>query len=185
MKGKKRKAQKKNIQINEITKISMQEVDEEKWVCMQAEAYYRAMKRIEDEKDEKPVEDAPQINCLYRILYVLNFLIFPFKIFGKVKLKEGAYKLPVVFAISLIMWCVGLIAWMTGLILIPYLMTIGRLPFDISLGALSLILVFVGSMLIIGAREFEKEEDNNQIYAFSATFLALVSLCVSIVSLLR
>jgi hypothetical protein len=34
-------------------------------------------------------------------------------------------------------------------------------------------------------REFEKEEDNNQIYAFSATFLALVSLCVSIVSLLR
>ena len=47
MKGKKRKAQKKNIQINEITKISMQEVDEEKWVCMQAEAYYRAMKRIE------------------------------------------------------------------------------------------------------------------------------------------
>ena len=84
MKGKKRKAQKKNIQINEITKISMQEVDEEKWVCMQAEAYYRAMKRIEDEKDEKPVEDAPKINCLYRILYVLNFLIFPFKIFGKV-----------------------------------------------------------------------------------------------------
>ena len=74
--------------------------------------------------------------------------------------------MPVVFAISLIMWCVGLIAWMTGLILIPYLMTIGRLPFDISLGALSLILVFVGSMLIIGAREFEKEEDNNQIYAF-------------------
>lgn len=29
MKGKKRKAQKKNIQINEITKINMQEVDEE------------------------------------------------------------------------------------------------------------------------------------------------------------
>ena len=185
MKGKKRKAQKKNIQINEITKINMQEVDEEKWVCMQAEAYYRAMKRIEDEKDEKPVEYTPKRNRLYRILYVFNFLVFPFKIFGKLKLKECAYKLPVVFAISLIMWCVGLIAWMTGLILIPYLMTIGRLPFDISLGALSLILVFVGSMLIIGAREFEKEEDNNQIYAFSATFLALVSLCVSIVSLLR
>ena len=73
MKGKKRKAQKKNIQINEITKISMQEVDEEKWVCMQAEADYRAMKRIEDEKDETPVEDAPKINCLYRILYVFNF----------------------------------------------------------------------------------------------------------------
>ena len=143
VKGKNRKAQKKNIQINEITKISMQEVDEEKWIHMQAEAYYRAMKRIEAEKDEKPVEVAPKINRLYRILYVLNFLVFPFKIFGKVKLKEAAYNMSIVYVISLIMWCVGLIAWMTGLILIPYLMTIGRLPFDISLGALSLILVFV------------------------------------------
>ena len=53
--------------------------------------------------------------------------------------------------------------------------------------AIAIIFVLAGifSMLIIGAREFEKEEDNNQIYAFSATFLALVSLCVSIVSLLR
>lgn len=80
VKGKNRKAQKKNIQINEITKISMQEVDEEKWIHMQAEAYYRAMKRIEAEKDEKPVEVALKINRLYRILYVLNFLVFPFKI---------------------------------------------------------------------------------------------------------
>ena len=94
MKGKKRKGQRKTLQTNENTKISMQEVDEEKWIHMQAEAYYRAMKRIEAEKDEKPVEVAPKINRLYRILYVLNFLVFPFKIFGKVKLKEAAYNMP-------------------------------------------------------------------------------------------
>ena len=185
VKGKNRKAQKKNIQINEITKISMQEVDEEKWIHMQAEAYYRAMKRIEAEKDEKPVEAALKINRLYRILYVLNFLVFPFKIFGKVKLKEAAYNMPIVYVISIIMRCVGFTAWLTGLILIPHLIITGELPFNIFIVPLIIILVFIGSMLIIGAREFEKEEDNNQIYAFSATFLALVSLCVSIVSLLR
>lgn len=50
MKGKKRKAQRKAVQTNENTKIRIQEVDEEKWICMQAEAYYRALKRIEAQK---------------------------------------------------------------------------------------------------------------------------------------
>lgn len=185
MKGKKRKRQRKTLQTNENAKISMQEVDEEKWICMQTEAYYRAMKRIEAEKDEKSVNDVPKIKRLYQILFALNFLVFPFKIFGKVKLRKGAYNLPIVYAISIIMWWAGILAWLTGLILIPHLISTGELPFNIFLVPLIIILVFIGSMLIVGAREFEKEEDNNQIYAFSATFLALVSLCVSIVSLLK
>ena len=36
-------------------------------------------------------------------------------------------------------------------------------------------------MLLVAVQEFEKEEDSNKIYAFAGSFLALVSLCVSIV----
>lgn len=74
MKGKKRKGQRKTLQTNENTKISMQEADEEKWICMQAEAYYRAMKRIEAERDEKPLEAPPNKKILYQLIYIVNFI---------------------------------------------------------------------------------------------------------------
>ena len=89
MKGKKRKAQRKAVQTNENTKIRIQEVDEEKWICMQAEAYYRALKRIEAQKEIKNPESSVQLTRKEQILYIINFFFFPFKIFGKVKLKKG------------------------------------------------------------------------------------------------
>lgn len=88
MKGKKRKAQRKAVQTNENTKIRIQEVDEEKWICMQAEAYYRALKRIEAQKEIKNPESSVQLTRKEQILYIINFFFFPFKIFGKVKLKK-------------------------------------------------------------------------------------------------
>ncbi len=194
MKGKKQKTKSKPIQNKNETNICVQDLDEEKWISMQAEAYYRAMKRIDNESPkklsdnenvEKQTNDSANIKCLYKILYILNFLLCPFKISGRVKLKEGVYNLPIVFAVSLIMWFIGLLSWLFGLLLIPYSIILEKIPFDIALVPVAVISVFIGSMLIVGAQEFEKEEDNNQIYAFSATFLALVSLCVSIASFFR
>ncbi len=194
MKGKKQKTKSKPIQNKNETNICVQDLDEEKWISMQAEAYYRAMKRIDNESPkklsdnenvEKQTNDSVNIKCLYKILYILNFLLCPFKISGRVKLKEGVYNLPIVFAVSLIMWFIGLLSWLFGLLLIPYSIILEKIPFDIALVPVAVISVFIGSMLIVGAQEFEKEEDNNQIYAFSATFLALVSLCVSIASFFR
>lgn len=46
----------------------------------------------------------------------------------------------------------------------------GELPFDIAIIAMGILLIFIGSMLIIGVRSFEKEEDSNKIYAFTASF---------------
>ena len=157
MKGKKRKGQRKTLQTNENTKISMQEADEEKWICMQAEAYYRAMKRIEAERDEKPLEAPPNKKILYQLIYILNFFFWPFKISKKIKLKEGVYNLPIIFAISVIIVIISMY----------------------------FLLFFIGSMLLVAVQEFEKEEDSNKIYAFAGSFLALASLCVSIVALLN
>jgi hypothetical protein len=119
-----------------------------------------------------------------QILYIINFFFFPFKIFGKVKLKKEIYNLSIVFATSFIMELVGTAAWLGGLCGIPYLILKGELPFDIAIIAMGILLIFIGSLLIIGVRSFEKEEDSNKIYAFTASFLALASLCVSIVTLL-
>lgn len=180
----KRKARRKAVQTNENTKIRIQEVDEEKWICMQAEAYYRALKRIEAQKEIKNPESSVQLTRKEQILYIINFFFFPFKIFGKVKLKKEIYNLSIVFATSFIMELVGTAAWLGGLCGIPYLILKGELPFDIAIIAMGILLIFIGSMLIIGVRSFEKEEDSNKIYAFTASFLALASLCVSIVTLL-
>ena len=92
--------------------------------------------------------------------------------------------MPIIFAISFIMELVGGISWGVGLFGIPFLVITGKLPHDITIIAVSIIMVFIGSMLIIGVKDFEREEDNNKIYAFASSFLALASLCVSIVTLL-
>lgn len=164
MKGKKQKTKSKPIQNKNEPQICVQELDEEKWISMQAEAYYRAMKRIDNESTkklsdnenvEKQTNDSANIKCLYKILYILNFLLWPFKIFGRVKLKEGVYNLPIVFVVSLIMWFIGLLSWLFGLLLIPYSTILEKIPFDIALVPVAIISVFIGSMLIIGAQEFE------------------------------
>lgn len=185
MKGKKRKGQRKTLQTNENTKISMQEVDEEKWICMQAEAYYRAMKRIEAERDEKPLEAPPNKKILYQLIYILNFFFWPFKISKKIKLKEGVYNLPIIFAISVIMRIVGFIAWASGLTGMVCSIFKGNFLSNIVIISMYFLLFFIGSMLLVAVQEFEKEEDSNKIYAFAGSFLALASLCVSIVALLN
>ena len=43
MKGKKRKRQRKTLQTNENAKISMQEVDEEKWIYMHVPRHHETV----------------------------------------------------------------------------------------------------------------------------------------------
>ena len=52
-------------------------------------------------------------------------------------------------------------------------------------GSFSLVLLPLGSIFILAGGEFEKETDNNKIYAYSASIIALVSCIVSIIALLK
>lgn len=45
--------------------------------------------------------------------------------------------------------------------------------------------LFIGSALILAGKEFAKETDSNQIYAYSASVIALISCVVSIIALLK
>ena len=191
------KKQGKNTISNESSSLSQEQLIE-----IQAEAYYRALKRIEEEKaDAKESDGIEEENVdtkepmqekqkWYMTMFrVLNVLLFPWKISKRFCLKDRLYDNAIVAIISWISQVIGTLIWLVGIITI----TVGSfsviksemwygLFFTISSG---LVLDFMGSLLILAGDDFSKEEDSGRIYAFSSSVIALISLLVSIIALLK
>ena len=156
-------------------------LSEEKLIEIQAEAYYRAMKRMEEEK-EKVVEKR-KYTFGERIGYLLNVIFFPWKINKKFKLNR-VYDSLLVMIVTLILIGLGTVLWGIGLVAIIYaiyrFVCIEMLISYVMNGTFGLCLILIGSIIILAGTEFSEETDSNKIYAYSASIIAIVSCIVSI-----
>ena len=82
---------------------------------------------------------------------------------------------------------IGVLAWFFGIFYFGYnvyQLIVGK--FDLSnlnstlIGILGMM---IGSILLLGGKEFSKENDSNKIYAYSASIIALISCVVGIIAL--
>ncbi len=174
-------------------------ISEEKMIRIHEEAYYRAMKRIETEKQRLSVKDAEaepeksekkKYKLYEEILFALNVFICPWKINKKIHLRDQVYNSILVMFVALGLKGIGGMMRLTGIIIllngiVKLVKRTYELSQAISVFIISAILLFLGGIIILSGGEFEKEEDSNRIYAFSASIIALVSCVVSIISLLR
>lgn len=193
------KKQRKNTISNECSSLSQEQL-----IQIQAEAYYRALKRIEEEKAEakelegieeenvdtkEPVQEKKKGTWRKTMLLVLNVLLFPWKISKRFCLKDRLYDSAIVAIVSWISQVIGTLIWLIGIITI----TVGSfsvikseiwygLFYTISIG---FVLIFMGSFLVLAGDDFSKEEDSGRIYAFSSSVIALISLLVSIIALVK
>lgn len=159
-------------------------MSEEKLIEIQAEAYYRALKRIEEEKEEavkEKVVEKHKFTFGERVGYIFNVLVFPWKINKRFKL-NGIYDSLLVLIISSILKIVGSLMWGAGVVIIinaivPF---VPNASIDICYGILPILF---GSIGIISGSEFEKETDSNKIYAYSGAIIAIISCIVSIVAI--
>ena len=163
---------------------------------IQAEAYYRALKKIEQDKLEikepKTNKEKPAKNNLgYDICFILNVLFFPWKIRKEFQLRDHVYDDLLVLSVSGILQIIGTIVWILGLsigflgiseILKKELFSLSTAIILISVG---ILVILVGSIAILSGCEFSKETDSNKIYAYSASIIALLSCVVSIIALLK
>ena len=184
----KKKNSKKNLPIaNNLSKDEMIEI--------QAEAYYRAFKRIKKEEGEE-IESNVETNIEKRkykwyenVLYFFNVFFFPWVISKHVLLNKQLYDLVLVFFVSAIMLIIGTIAWIMGVTGFIYSLYLGIALHEIrnmlSLLGICLLMVALGSIIIISGNSFGNETNSERIYAYSACILALMSCAIGIVSLLR
>jgi len=176
-------------QKQQIVKYESSNISQEQMIEIQAEAYYRALKRIEDEKskedEQKP--EIPKKKWHERILFFLNVCLWPWKINKRFNVSNRIYdSIPVMF-VSFVLRLTGGIMWfvgMVGLVTAVYNLIVYRVFKDIvGAGPFSLVILLLGAIFILAADAFEKETDSNKIYAYSASIIALVSCIVSIIAL--
>ena len=157
----------------------------ENYVDLQAEAYYRAMKRLEKEKEQKDKEVVSKVKTKWwkRVMVFLNVLIFPFHIFGKKRINKKIYDDILVLPVSALLIGGGAFFWLVGIAGIIAMIT-KKIVFNFNTIVFSFFILLVGSFMIISGRAFNEEQDSMKIYAYSASIIALVSCIVSIAALI-
>ena len=178
-----RKIKKQNLP---VVKNESNIMSQEQMIEIQAEAYYRALKRIEDEKakDDQQKPEKRKYKWYEEILFGLNIFLWPWKINKRFSVSNRIYdSIPVLF-VSGVLRFVGGLMWLIGLVGFGALV-IRRVTNDIlNTIAVSFVMLALGSIFILAGGEFEKETDSNKIYAYSASIIALVSCIVSIIALM-
>lgn len=182
-----RKPKKPNQQ---IIKYQSNNMSQEQMIEIQSEAYYRALKRIEDEKvksdEQKP--EKRKYKSYEKVLFCLNVFLWPWKINKRFSVSNRIYdSIPVMF-VSGILRFVGGFMWLVGFVGLGaeiYSLIIRKVTNEFfATGSIALIMLSLGSIFILAGGEFEKETDSNIIYAYSGSIIALVSCIVSIIALL-
>lgn len=185
---KKRNMRKKKEQ---IIRYESDGISESRMIEIQAEAYYRAMKKIEQDKENlrEQLSEKKKDKWWVNILLFLNMTFFPWKINKKLNANNQNYDVILVVFVSEALIIVGTLMWLFGIIDV----IIGIYKFlklgingTLILGCIfDLSLVFLGSLFIPAGIGFSKELDSNKIYAYSASIIALVSCVVSIIAVIK
>lgn len=173
------------------TKFNTPSVSEDKLIEIHAEAYYKALKRIEDEKEKcnSEITEENKKTWFDNICIILNVLVCPFRIFKPYRLSGGIYDNLLVVIISTLLKIIGGLLWLVGWYAVGYdIILIWQNGFAWALAVMIIVgisFVLLGSMLVLAGKEFNKETDSNKIYAYSASIIALISCVVSVIALFK
>lgn len=168
----------------EIVQYESSNLSQEKMIEIQAEAYYRVIKRIESEKEiENKHTEVRKYKWYENILFVINALLWPWKIHKNFQLKDNIYDNVLVVFISIIMQILGAVLWLFGIIIILSIFFINNNDI-ITTVAFAIFSLTFGSMFILAGGQFSEEKDSNRIYAYSSCMLALVGCIIAIVAII-
>lgn len=179
--------QKGGAKINQVVFAESNLVLGEKYIKLQAEAYYRAMKRLEKEKAqrEKVQKEKFQNRKLWERIYVFFCSLFmPWFDIGKNRINSQIYDEMLVLPISTLLMGGGTLFYFVGIIAFVISIT-DKMKYNIFTSMISLFVFIMGSLMVLSGRAFREEQDSMKIYAYSASIIALISCVVSIVALLR
>lgn len=174
----------------QIVKYECSLISQERMIEIQTEAYYRALKKIEQEKAESklPVRTKKNMKWYVQVLFALNVIFFPWKINKKFNINNRIYDSILVFFVSGALQMIGGAIWLFGIITILYevyrAIIYGIFDTFFALFFIAIFSLLFGSIFVLSGDKFSQEMDSYKIYAYSSSVIALISCAVSIIALL-
>lgn len=174
----------------QIVKYESNSLSQEKMIEIQAEAYYRALKRIENEKCESDGQknEKKKYKWNEEILFILNVLFWPWRISKKFNVSDKVYDSILVLVVWGVLKLIGGLMWLVGVItlicVIWRIATAELVKEFITTIPIAIISLLLGSVFTLAGDAFSKETDSNKIYAYSASIIALISCIVSVIALI-
>lgn len=192
MKQKKKKNEKRknhNILKDSQTNVNMIYTKEE-LIEIQCEAYYQALRKIQAEKEKIIEEKRSSFKWWENALFILNLALFPWCINKKFKFKGNFADGILTMAVSFSMGFIGFMAWLLAIICIGkaiYSIVNHNVLFPQLFDEIlySFILFLFGGIFVLASKEVSMETDNQKIYAYSASFMAVISAVIALIMLFK
>ena len=158
----------------------------EEMIEIYSESYYKALKRIEEEKTIGKEEK--KISILIKILYMLNFFIWPFYISKKFQTHDSFADGILVVLLSWIFSVAGIGLWGLSLVwIIVCIVCVCEHSITLMEGCIGILLGVLldmfGGMLWQANKEIFKETDSTKIHMCTGSFMAILGVIVAIISL--
>ena len=173
----------------DIGNVKLLDLSEDRLIDIQEEAYYRALKRIEEEKQKANIVTFETKEKSYpRWKRALNIAFFPIKISKKYTVSDKLYENVLSSIISTVVETLGLILWIIGMYIIVRCMLriirainiIGSMKEIV----LAIPICFLAGTLVQAGRVFYKETDSNKIYAFSSNVIGIFGCIIAVAAIL-
>lgn len=164
---------------NNLSKIEMIEI--------QSEAFYKALKRIESEKNMKEIPIEKDFSKKEKTIALLKAFICPKKIKTKYIKDKGITDNLFSMISSTIMIVMGHMIRIISLIILLYTIYyfIETCQWSILLlgGSLGMLSLLLGVFFVWSGDEIEKEKDSNKINIYTSNVFTLIGLIVAIIAL--
>lgn len=185
MRIQKRKVNKKTVN----NSMEMNNITGERFVELQAEAYYKAIKRIEDEKTKVDnVVEERKSSFWQDIKFVGNIIFLPRKAKEKYDLRNDMTNGIFSMFSSVIMWVIGCFVRLAILfVLLIDVCSVINNTMHISYAfvdfLICIFLAIIASMFILSSEEIAKERDRDRTMSYTSNILAMISVVLAIVAL--
>ncbi|MBQ8625662.1 MAG: hypothetical protein IJ419_05855 [Agathobacter sp.] len=182
--GKKRKKNKNKNKSETCNAFSRKEL-----IDIHAEAYYKALKKIEEEnKPNQPEAEKTNKSLKERIGIILSVTFTPFRVkigdANQNDMTHGVFAFITSFAMYVIGWMLWLFAIiLSGVSVFEVVQMIVEIWVLCIVLPMAVVMMMLGGMFIIAGKELERETDGAKIMLYAANILALVSVVVAVVSL--
>lgn len=148
---------------------------------IQAEAYYQAFKRIEQDKAEVP--QAKTKRCWWETtLLLLNIILFPWKLHKKLAIKNMPETL-LGSLIVLVLMVFGCITWFLGIASLIAIIFITSTTYKLMLLPFSILLTIIGSEFIIASNSLDRIEETTKIENFASSIMGTLAVIIALISL--
>lgn len=160
----------------------------EEMIEIYSEAYYRAAKRLEAENNSKEEGNAAKTkrSVMDKILYFINVLLWPIHISKRFKVNGKYADSIIVMVLTGMFMLVGISLWFGSLGGVIVTFVNGDRDFlqKCCDGWLYVFWMFFGAIFWQAGKEIYNEQDSNKLYAYTSSFMAIISVIISTVALI-